>query len=398
MKNKKIRAIALSSLITLIAVVVFIVIQKSSHTQERDNLVTEEGGDSVTSVEVIKPLREDLSQSITLPATIEPLYKATLYAKVAGYLKSINFDIGDWVKEGDIIAELDIPEMVQEYEQLKARKKEAETSYRSAEANFKLQKLTYERMNSIWDSEPGAIARQDVDVAEAKLNLAKEKMAHEKAGIENATADLEKTKVLLAYGKIKAPFDGVITKRFVDPGALVQDATSDTDVSPVVEIMHTDSVRVFTDIPEPDIPLLDKGDKATFTIDSLPGKEFLGEVTRYAESLNPSTRTMKTEIVIQNPEHMLLPGMFVNITLDLDVRKNAITVPVTALLVEKEKKWVYVVENGKVNKREVDIGLDDGIRVEILKGLVGDENIINSGLNGISDGEVVKISRKSEGG
>lgn len=397
MKRKKFNAIAGAGVITLIAVAALIVIQTSSHTEEKDKPVTDEDANSITRVEVIKPARRDLVQSITLPATIEPLYKATLYAKAAGYLKSIDFDIGDWVKEGDIIAELEIPEMVQEYEQLKARLREAETSRRSAEADYKLQKLTYERMKSIWDTEPGAIAKQDVDVAEAKLDLAREKTAHEKAGIENARADLERTKALLEYGKIKAPFDGVITKRFVDPGALVQDAASDTDVSPVVEIMHTDSVRVFTDIPEPDIPLLDKGDKATIATDTIPGKEFSGEVTRYAESLDPSTRTMKTEIIIQNPEHVLLPGMFVDITLYLDVHSDAVTVPATALLVEKGKEWVYIVENSKVGKREVETGLDDGIEVEVIKGLAGDENIITGGNNGISEGESVKVSRKSEG-
>ena len=396
MKNKKIRVIAVFSLITFIAVVI-IVIQKSSHTEEIDDPVTKADENSITRVEVIKPVLEDLVQSITLPATIEPLYKAALYAKAAGYLKSINVDIGDWVKEGDILAELDIPEMVQEYKQLKAKLKEAETSYRSAKANYELQKLTYERMNSIWNSEPGAIARQDVDISEAKHNFAKEQMAHEKASIDNAKADLERYKALLEYGKIKAPFDGVITKRFVDPGALVQNATSDADVSPVVEIMHTDSVFVFTDVPAPDIPLLDKGDKATLIVEEIPGKEFLGVVTRYAESLNPSTRTMKTVILIQNPEHVLLPGMYVNIKLELAVHKDAITVPATALLVEKEKNYVYVVKNDKAIKREVIIGLDDGIHVEVLNGLVGDENIIISGHSGISDGEVVKISRKSKG-
>ncbi len=397
MKIKKFRAVVISGLVTFLTVALLITIQRSSHTEVLGDPVTEEDENSITNVAVIKPEQEDWVQSITLPASIEPLYKATLYAKAAGYLESINVDIGDLVKEGDVLAELDIPEMVQGYEQLKARQKEAETSYRSAETDYELQKLTYERMKNIWDSEPGAISRQDVDVAEAKLNFAKEKTAHEKASIDNAKADLERIKALLEYGKIKAPFDGVITKRFVDPGALIQDAASATNVSPVVEIMHTDSVRVFTDIPELDIPLLDKGDKATLIIDSIPGREFVGEVTRYAESLDPSTRTMKTEIVIQNPEHVLLPGMYVNIKLDLEVHKNAITVPATSLLVEKEKKYVLVVENDKVDKREVVTGLDDGIRIEILEGLVGDENIIIGGNNGISDGEVVNISRKSKG-
>jgi RND family efflux transporter MFP subunit len=117
----------------------------------------------------------------------------------------------------------------------------------------------------------------------------------------------------------------------------------------------------------------------------------------YAESLDPSTRTMKTVIFIQNPEHLLLPGMYANIKLELAVHKDAITVPAVALLVEKGKNYVYIVKNDKANKREVVTGLDDGIYVEVLNGLVGDENIIISGHNGISDGEVVKISRKSKG-
>lgn len=395
MKDKKLYVVIVLFLIILTGAVTLMFREKSIHTKtSRAN--TQEGEKLIPSVEVTKPVRRDLARKISLSANVEPMIQATLYAKATGYLKWIKVDIGDLVKEGEVIAEMDIPEMLKEYDQVKANLREAQASYEKAKADYALQKLTYQRTKDTWEEEPGAVAKQDVDVARAKFELAKANINSEKAKIDNAKADMERIKTLLEYGKIKAPFDGVVTKRFLDPGALVQVATSN-NVSPVVTIMHTDTVRIFIDVPEPDVPFVEKGNRATLDVDALPDKSFSGTVTRFANALNPETRTMKTEIDIPNPDHILRPGMYGNLTLNLEVHKNAIIIPATALIVEKDKKFVYKVAIGKVKKVEIKTGIDDGIQVEVTQGLIGDEDIIVKGKNTVSDGEVVEVVRVSSG-
>lgn len=395
MKDKKLYIVIVLFLIILTGAVTLMFREKSIHTKtSRAN--TQEGEKLIPSVEVTKPVRRDLARKISLSANVEPMIQATLYAKATGYLKWIKVDIGDLVKEGEVIAEMDIPEMLKEYDQVKANLREAQASYEKAKADYALQKLTYQRTKDTWEEEPGAVAKQDVDVARAKFELAKANINSEKAKIDNAKADMERIKTLLEYGKIKAPFDGVVTKRFLDPGALVQVATSN-NVSPVVTIMHTDTVRIFIDVPEPDVPFVEKGNRATLDVDALPDKSFSGTVTRFANALNPETRTMKTEIDIPNPDHILRPGMYGNLTLNLEVHKNAIIIPATALIVEKDKKFVYKVAIGKVKKVEIKTGIDDGIQVEVTQGLIGDEDIIVKGKNTVSDGEVVEVVRVSSG-
>jgi RND family efflux transporter MFP subunit len=391
MKGKKLYAAIILLLVILTGAVTLMFMEESVGTNTSGSKT--QGDDKlIPSVEVKKPVRKDLAYKITLPANIEPLNQATLYAKAAGYVKWIKVDIGDRVKEGEVLAELDIPEMLKEYDQAKAKLREAKASYEKAQADYSLQKLTYQRTKDTWDEEPGAISKQDVDVARAKFELAKANINSEKARLDNARADMERIEALLEYGKIKSPFDGVVTRRFVDPGALVQAATSSDRVSPVVTIMHTDTVRIFIDVPEPDVPFIKKGNQATLVVDALSDRKFFGIITRFAEALNPETRTMKTEIDIPNPDHILLPGMYGNLTLNLEVHKNAIIIPATALVVEKDKKFVYKVKDGKVEMVKIKTGIDDGIQVEVTEGLIGDEDIIVKGKNTVSDGEAVRVS------
>ena len=390
MKNKKLYVAIVPLLMILGIATALMFIEKPARTQTNKSK-TQENEKLIQSVEVADPMRKDLARKISITASIEPLNQATLYAKAGGYLKWIKVDIGDRAKKGEVIAELDVPEMVNEYDQMKANLKEAEASYEKAKADYALQELTYKRVKDIWETEPGAVAEQDVDGARAKFELAKANVSSEKAKMDNAQADMKRVEALLEYGKIKAPFDGVITERFVDLGALIRAATSNNSVSPVVTIMHTDTVRVFMDVPEPDVPFVEKGKEAILVVDAVSDRKFSGTVTRFANALNPTTRTMRTEIDIPNHDHTLRPGMYGNVSLNLDVHKNAITIPATALIIEKDKKFIYKVVNNKVEKVEIETGIDDGIQVEVVKGLTGDEKIIVKGSNAVSDGDTVNV-------
>ncbi len=209
--------------------------------------------------------------------------------------------------------------------------------------------------------------------------------------IDNARARLGKLKTLMEYTKITAPFEGIVTERFVDPGALIQAATTaSVNVSPVVTVQRVDMVRVFIDVPEPEVPAVDRGDPATLALSALPEKKFAGTVTRFASALHPSTRTMKVEIDFPNPDGLLRPGMYGSLTLNLETHSEALTLPAPALVTEKGKTFVYIVEDGKARRVEVMTGIDDGIRVEIVKGLQGNEAVIVAGASAVSDGGAVR--------
>jgi RND family efflux transporter MFP subunit len=348
-------------------------------------------GAPVPSVQVTTPHRAAISRTLTLPGSVEAFEKAKLYAKVAGYLEKIAVDIGDRVKQGQVLAVLDIPEMTMEYAQAEAELAEAKAQHAKVQADYELQKVIHERSKTLRERE--AITQQNLDEAKAKYEVAAAGVKLAQARIDNTQAHLSKLKTLMDYAKIKAPFDGIVTERFVDPGALIQTATSASNVSPVVTVQRVDTVRVFADVPEPDVPAVDRGDPATLVLSALPQKKFEGVVTRFASALDPLTRTMKVEVDFPNPEGLLRPGMYGNLTLALETRAEALTLPATALLTEKDNTFVYVVEDGKVRKVEISTGIDDGIQVEIVKGLRGNEEVVVAGTSAVNDGGRVRAVR-----
>jgi RND family efflux transporter MFP subunit len=349
-------------------------------------------GAPVPSVQVTTPHRAAVSRTLTLPGSVEAFEKAKLYAKVAGYLEKIHVDIGDRVKQGQVLAVLDVPEMTMEYAQAEAELTEAKAQHAKVQADYELQKVIHERSKTLRARE--AITQQDLDEAKAKYEVAAAGVKLAQARIDNTQAHLSKLKTLVDYAKIKAPFDGIVTERFVDPGALIQAATTaSVNISPVVTVQRADTVRVFVDVPEPDVPAVDQGDPATLVLSALPQKKFEGVVTRFASALDPSTRTMKVEVDFPNPEGLLHPGMYGNLTLALETRAEVLTLPATALLTERDRTFVYVVEDGKARKVEVTTGIDDGIRVEIVKGLQGTEAVVVAGASAVTDGGAVRAVR-----
>lgn len=345
-------------------------------------------GTPIPSVQVTKPQREAISRTLTVPGSVEAFEKAKLYAKVAGYLETIHVDIGDRVKKGQVLAVLDVPEMTMEYAQAEAGLAEAKAQHAKAQADYALQRVMLERSKTLRERE--AITQQDLDEAKAKYEVAAAGVRLAQARIENAQAHLGKLKTLMEYAKIRAPFDGIVTERFVDPGALIQTATSASNVSPVVTAQRVDTVRVFVDVPEPDVPAVDQGDPATLVLSALPQKKFEGVVTRFASALDPSTRTMKVEVDFPNSEGLLRPGMYGNMTLALETRAEAVIVPASALVVQQGKTFVYTVIDGHAQKVEVTTGIDDSIQVEISSGLQGHEDVIIAGASAVTDGGPVR--------
>lgn len=323
-------------------------------------------GGATADVQVMTPARQDLAYTITLPANVAPLYQTTIYAKVAGYLKWIGPDKGDWVKKGQVLAIIDAPEV--------------EEQYRQAVADHKIKKLTYERLASVWRETPEVIARQDVDVAEAAY-----------AGAKHL---LDQRTVLYDYTKVRAPYAGIITARFADPGALIQIATaSATGAIPLFTIMDIETIRVYTNIPQDDAPLVKSGvTPATLTVREHPGRRFTGTITRTTLALDPATRTMLIEMDLPNADHALQPGTFGEIVLSLRVSRDTLAIPPGAIVTNGKGKSVFVVVDGRARLVPIQTGISDGRSVEVVKGLTGSEEVVVVGKGKLTDGMAVNAS------
>jgi len=323
----------------------------------------EKAAGTIPEVQVMKPTRQDVVQTLRLPATISPYYQTTLYAKVSGYLKSIAVDKGDVVKAGQILAVIDDPELRERYHQ--------------AQSEYEIKKITYERLANVRKENPDVIAKQDVDVAEANYQGAKHA--------------LDQLASMLDYTKVRAPYDGIVTARFVDPGALIQAATSSaTQAVPLFTIMDISTLRFYINVPQEDAPLVKKGTPVTIAISGLPEKTLKATVTRSTVALDPGTRSLLAEIDLPNPGHDLAPGMFAEVVLELRRHPDALVVPPAALVSEGSSKFVFTVEQGVARKIPVETGIDDGLWIEITSGLTGAENVVVTGKARLSDGLQVK--------
>jgi membrane fusion protein (multidrug efflux system) len=355
---------------TIAAVCMLVAVNGCSHAH----------GDAPTesrrTVLVIRPQRGDIVSSITLPGDLVGLYQSTLYAKVTGYLKTISVDKGDWVKEGQVLAVIEVPELQERL----AR----------ARADLEVQHLTYQRLEQVWKSDPRLVARQDVDIAQGKYLEAK--------------AQMDELGAMVSYTKIVAPFDGVITGRFVDPGALIKAGGEQTGsapdqgsahpsggTSPVLSLAMIDTIRTYVYAPQDAVGSIRRGMPAKLTLQDLPGRSFDGVVTRYANSLDLGTRTMLTEIDLKNPRHELYPGMYANVTLELERHGDALKLPEPAIGESSDGKYVMVALDGKLRKQEVTVGINNGKSAEIISGLSGSEEVVTALDPSIVPDEVVNI-------
>lgn len=317
------------------------------------------------SVQAVRPKRGDIYRNISIPAEVLPYQQATLYAKVAGYLKTIAVDKGDHVKEGDMIAEIEVPEMLADLAKYKAE--------------VDVARLDYQRVGDAFKKAPDLVTPQTVDNAKAKWDVAQ--------------ANFEHTQTLLNYAKIVAPFSGIITKRMVDPGAFIPAATSGSAAqnAAVVTLVDSGKVRVQAAVPELEVPFISKGIPAKVTIEELPGHSFDGEVSRDSHALDAATKTMLTEIELPNPKAELRPGMYATVKLSVEKKTDTLLIPVTGLVVEKAGASVFTIADNKAKKTPVKVGFNDGTNVEVLDGLKPDQQIILAGKQALVDGQPIQI-------
>jgi RND family efflux transporter MFP subunit len=345
--------------------------------------------DELPVVIVVEPMQKPAVQSVTLAASVEAFEMTTLYAKVAGYLRWIKVDKGDQVRKGNVLALIEVPEMENEYQSAQARVIEAQAASERAQADATFKQLTFQRLAGVRESQPNVIPQQEVDVARAALEVAQADAKLAKARLELARSELAKLRTLIEYAEIKSPYDGVVTERFVDPGALIQTGTSSKG-NPIVTVASVDQVRVYVNVPERDVPHLNRRDSAEVLLDAFPGKVLDGSITRFATALDPRTRTMKAEIDLPNDDHQIRPGMYGTARLKLGTETNAIFLPSQSVREDTEgKKFVYVFAQNRIRKVPVETGLDDGKLIQV-KGLRGNETVVLSSTANLQEGLVVR--------
>lgn len=317
------------------------------------------------AVQVVTPQRRDIRRQLTVSANISPWYQATLYAKVPGYLKEVTADKGDTVRKGQLLATIDAPEV----EQL----------YRQAEADFQMKRLTARRLHNVWTENPDVIAKQDVDVAAGAA--------------EEARHLRDSRRTMVAYTKVTAPFDGTITARFADPGALIQSATgSATQAAPLYTIMDLSRVRIYANLPQEVSALAKPGLPVRLQVKEQPDREWHGTITRTTGVLDPATRTLLVEVDLPNDDRRLQPGMYLTATFDLETHQNVLAIPPAAILSGSASKEMaaFTVVNGQARRVPITVGLDDGLWVEVTQGLAGHEDVIVVGKGSLAEGQAVR--------
>src|SRR5271167_4125169 len=346
-----------------------------------------------------------LSNTLTLAGQFQPYQEIDVHAKVSGYVQHIYVDIGDRVRAGQTLAVLEIPELDA---QLKGTQAEvlhsqdevvrAEHEVTRAESDHSALHAAYARLQQAAAARPGLIAEQELDdsrskdlAAEAQIDAAKATLAAAKQQTAVADADRMRVGALAAYANVTAPLSGVITWRYADTGALIQAGTSsNTQSMPIVKLAQSDILRLRLPVPESAVPYIHVGSPVQVQVKAI-GRTFTGKVVRFTRSVSLDTRTMETEIDVDNADLSLTPGMYADTTLELEHKENALNIPVQAVVQDANEHYVLVVDDqDHVRRREVELGEQTSGRAEILRGLSEKERVIVGGQSNYQIGELVK--------
>jgi RND family efflux transporter MFP subunit len=359
----------------------------------------------ISAATVALARRGALSNTLTLAGQFQPYQEIEVHAKVSGYVQHIYVDIGDRVRTGQTLAVLEVPELDA---QLKGTEAEllhskdevvrAENEVTRAESDYAALHAAYTRLQQAADARPGLIAEQELDDSRAKdlssgaqIDAAKAALSAAKQQTAVADADRMRVGALAAYATVTAPLTGVITWRYADTGALIQAGTSsNTQAMPLVKLAQSDVLRLRLPVPESDVAYIHTGASVQVDVKAIH-RSFIGKVVRFTRSISLETRTMETEIDVENADLSLTPGMYADATLELERKENALSVPVQAVVEDAHEHFVLLVDGqGRVRRKTVELGEQTSDRAEILRGLSENDKVIVGNQSGYQIGELVK--------
>jgi len=358
------------------------------------------------TVAVARVTRGPLTRSLSIVSELRPYQDVDVHAKVAGYVKEINVDYGSRVKEGDTLATLEIPELADEVQQAEASVAAATSEVARADADVvragaahDVAHLDATRLAAAAKSQPGLVlvAQQDVDdkngkdkVTEAELATAKAAVAAANGQLDVAKANQARLRALFDYSRITAPFAGIVTRRYADKGTMIQAGTSSTTQAlAVVRLAEDDVLRLVIPVPESAVPHIHPGGDVEVSVPVL-SRTFTGQVARDANQLDLATRTMHTEVDVQNPTRVLVPGMYASATIVLDHKTNALTVPKMALDQTEQGSTVLLVGHDNVlERRTVTLGIETNDAAEVVSGLAEGDLVVTGSRSLLQPGEAV---------
>jgi RND family efflux transporter MFP subunit len=343
--------------------------------EEQASSATAKAAEAPVEVKAIHASRGEVYRYINLPGEVRPLYEVTLFAKVNGYLDKLTVDKGDSVKAGDLIADIDVPELRANLVKYKAELELAQDELAQVSQTGS-NNATYVPAS---DTDTGT-GKAHQTIASSKLTIAK--------------SNVQYTEAMLKYARVTAPFAGTITKRYVDPGAYIPmpDATSTPETAAIVNLTDFKTLRMQVAVPETEATHIKIGQPIRWTTDDYPGEHFDGTVTRAYWAFDKATKTMLTEAQMANPGMKLRPGMLVNARIAIDKKNDVLLLPVEALVKEKTNSFVFTISDGKAKKTPVEVGFNDGKNVEIVAGIKQGDLAILPGQQALRDSQLVKIT------
>src|SRR6202171_4736183 len=361
-----------------LAFLIYSVIHSRAAVESRLTKRTEEA--AIPTVAVVLPQEGAPTQEIVLPGNTQAFSDAPIYARTSGYLKRWYFDIGAHVQKGQLLAEIETPEVDQQLQQ-------AQAELDTAQANLNIAKITAARWQDLVST--GSVSQQETDQAVSNLSAVK-------ATAESSADNVRRLQELQSFEKIYAPFDGIINARNTDIGALI-DAGASTQPRELFHMAAIRELRVYVSVPEVNSRAARSGAAATLTLDEFPGQLFRGTLVRNANSIDIASRTLLVEVDVDNPTGQLLPGAYVFVHLKLPDQTRSVTIPSNALIFRKEGLQVGLVRNGKAELVPIKISRDYGNSVEIVSGLQSTDAVIVDPSDSLVAGMPVRLSSKPTG-
>ncbi len=370
--------IALGIVALLLAVGITVGILSRAATEHRLEQTT--ARDAVLSVNVTHPTITGTAAEIALPGNTQAFDDTPIYARTSGYLKAFFVDIGQHVRKGLLMAIIETPEID---EQLQV----SQANLKSAQADLALANTTSDRYQNLLKED--SVSKQETDVAVSGA-------AAREAAVEAAEANVRRLKELQSFERVYAPFDGVVTARNTDIGALIDAGSGSTQPRDLFRISAIGRLRVFVPVPEVYAPAIQDGESATLTLDEYPGQQFRGIVARNSSSIDLNSRTLNVEVDVTNTSGQLLPGAYVFVHFKLPQAKQMVSVPANALLFRAEGLRVGLVRDGHVHLQPVTIGKDNGSTLQIATGLTGSDTVILNPADSLAEGQPVHVGNPAQ--
>ncbi|HNP83251.1 MAG TPA: efflux RND transporter periplasmic adaptor subunit [Nitrospira sp.] len=344
----------------------------------------------ILTVGTMSPIKQDLDVRLTYTADLIPNQLVNIFSRVDGYIAKIYVDKGDLVKTNQLLVEIDHTDYVHAVNQAKANLLSAKAKVVQQEAAVRNAALTLDRMQALIKDQ--FVSQQDLDTALVNRDAALALQDSLRAQVQQMDVALAQAVTNLAYASIRAPFAGYIAERNLDPGAYVSGTTASTSTMSrgILSVHDVETVRTLIEVVEKDVPLVKVGQRADVRAEAYPNEVFEGTVTRIVQALNRATRTMTVEVDLPNKDHRLKGGMFARVEVLVGKHPQAIQIPLDAVSRLEESQYVYVVKDGKAHQVPVELGARAENRVEVVKGLTGDEQVIVSGKDLVSEGAAVQ--------